>query len=63
MESLTPTYFLFPPEGPEPFRWTRKAREALGPRFARRGIDLNDLRTSEAIEEAIAKVIVLNITT
>ncbi len=55
---LTPNDFLFPPGRPEQFRWTRKAREELGPRFARRGIQLDDLRTSEDIENAIAKVIV-----
>ena len=55
---LTPNDFLFPPGRPEQFRWTRKAREELGPRFARRGIQLDDLRTSEDIEDAIAKVIV-----
>ncbi len=55
---LTPNYFLFPPGRPEQFRWTRKAREELGPRFARRGIRLDDPRTSEDIEDAIAKVIV-----
>lgn len=56
--TLTPTYFLFPPGCPAQFRWTRKAREELGPRFARRGIDLNALRTVAAIEDAIAKVVV-----
>ena len=55
---LTPNDFLFPPGRPEQFRWTRKAREELGPRFARRGIRLDDPRTSEDIEDAIAKVIV-----
>ena len=61
--TLPPHDLLFPPDGPEQFRWTRKAREELGPRFARRGIDLNDLRTSEAIEDAIAKVIVFEYNT
>jgi hypothetical protein len=60
MEEMTlpPHDVRFLPSGPEPFRGTRKAREELGPRFARRGIQLQDLRTSEAIEDAIAKVIV-----
>ena len=55
---LTPNDFLFPPGRPEQFRWTQKPREELGPRFARRDIQLDALRTSEDIEDAIAKVIV-----
>lgn len=55
---LTPNDFLFPPGRPEQFRWTQKAREELGPRFARRGIQLDALHTREDIADAIAKVIV-----
>ncbi len=55
---LTSNDFLFPPGRPEQFRWTQKAREELGPRFARRGIQLDALHTREDIADAIAKVIV-----
>ena len=58
MEPFTPNDFLFPPGCPEQFRWTRKAREELGPRFAQRGIRLDDPRTREDIEDAVAKVMV-----
>lgn len=58
MEPFTPNDFLFRPGCPEQFRWTRKAQAELEPRFAQRGIRLDDPRTREDIEDAIAQVTV-----
>lgn len=63
MDTL-PNFFLFPPGQPNRFGWPQRARETLGPRFARQGIDLATLEmlemlaTLEAIEAAMAQVIV-----
>lgn len=53
----TPNHFLLDPARPGAFRLTRKGRDALGPRFARRGFDLYALRTADAIDDAVAAVI------
>jgi len=46
------TPFLRDPAHPDCFRWTRTAREELGPRFARQGICLDALRSVTAVEAA-----------
>ncbi|HRE08986.1 MAG TPA: hypothetical protein PKX00_25430, partial [Opitutaceae bacterium] len=52
-----PNYLVFPAGQPERFQWTRKARQELGPRFARQGFMLDNLTTLEAIDDAIAAVV------
>lgn len=53
----TPTYFLLNPLKPATFVLTKKAREQLGPRFARHGIAVAQLATADDWDEAIAAVI------
>ena len=49
-------YFVRDPDHPDRFRWTRTAREELGPRFARQGIRLDALRSVAAVEAAAHRV-------
>ncbi len=53
----TPAYFLLNPLKPTTFVLTKKAREQLGPRFARHGIAVEYLATADDWDEAIAAVI------